>query len=694
MDDKYTDDQKKLVKTIKGWYSRQKKVKDQKTPTKDFKKFYRYYRKKQLPTLPSNTIPNSVTNMIFSIIETQLPIMTDNRPGLNVIPESETGLNDEQIEQRLKTAAIFKKLLDRIWDKRQVDLKVPASLKDTLITGTGFLAATWNPKLENGIGDVDVTSVSPLKVYPDETAIDINDADYLIVVNPTSIKKLRMEYPDKAGELKAEEMSDKDEMADDAGDSYIVQTTDATSSNLQTAGEGGEIVSDRANVITCWMRDDTIIEVQEEDKETGKQSMINKLKYPNGRRVKIVGDCILEDVENDLPDFPYPLVRILDYNFTDSFWGIGEIEQLMDKQDILNNAYNRLSRLINLCTSPVTVIDASTGIDPDSWVNTTGAVYVKNPGTPDPNWMIPPGSQSIQPIIDFIKINRDDMADMSGIHETSQGRRPAGVTSGEMVEQLNEGVYTRIRLKMRNFEVALEELGNMMVQLIQTHYTTERTIQIVSGEGEAENIAVNQLQSQPVMDDNGQPAVDENGIAITIETVLNDLSVGRYRVEVVAGSSLPKSKVMRLQKAEQYYNLGLFGDPQSTDAKGEILKHADWPNRDNILSRMKEGEAQQQEQAEDIAKKEIAGKLIEKMSINWKDLPATVQTQVTTNAGLQMQPQDANAKALQEKISIGWDELTSGVQDQILMSANVEPPVPGEIPMSQQVEEKKDGKAK
>jgi hypothetical protein len=139
-------------------------------------------------------------------------------------------------------------------------------------------------------------------------------------------------------------------------------------------------------------------------------------------------------------------------------------------------------------------------------------------------------------------LDKKDFDAISGIFDVTQGRRPVGIEAASAITELQEAAQTRLRLKVRNMEVALERMGELIVGLVQEFYTEERTIRLVGT-----NLAKPQFVTinQNVLGDDG-----------SVKRI-NDVSVGKYDVEIGVGSTMPINKTRRYAEMMEMYKNGI-----------------------------------------------------------------------------------------------------------------------------------------
>lgn len=129
---------------------------------------------------------------------------------------------------------------------------------------------------------------------------------------------------------------------------------------------------------------------------------------------------------------------------------------------------------------------------------------------------------------------------------------------------LDEYGQRRIRSKKDDIEAALNQLGRVTVQLMQKVYTRPKVIRIV----QPNNISRETQINTEVYDDFGN----------VIQRV-NDVSVGKYDVQVVSGSTLPTNRWARFEYYMSLYETGIIDQI-------EVLKQTEVVDTEGVLGRM------------------------------------------------------------------------------------------------------------
>lgn len=516
-----------------------------------------------------------VMNIIRQTIQAVLPILTDQRPGFAVLPKEPTDFD---------FANMMSELISSYWDNYSMDHTLLEVLMDEMQLDAGIMKVTWDSSLENGAGDIKVETVSPFDIYVPYDAVDFTKSCPWVIQRSTkTVASLKEMFPDFKDKIKADQSTDKDSKANvKSEDIKLVSPTDQYSPPGMGGSNGNsEDLRKTAEVWEIWSDDTTYEDVL--DEATG--NTVTKKKYPQGCIITILPNqnLRLQKVANPYAHGRWPYVRFVDHIMPRSFWGEGESKVLMQTQRALNKTLKNIFDYLNLMSNPTWVIDEDSGVDPDSITNQIAQVITTRSGGLDKikRDVVP----AIQPgTFDLYSLMVRQSEMISGMSEVSQGRKPPDVSSGVAIESLQEAAQTRIRLKERNMQVALQQLGYQMVCLMCQYYTEPRVSRI-TGKDQAwpryfeffveagSKPGSYKLNKKEYATTDGQTYVAEPNYTTTQETK------GPMDIRVMSGTAMPWSKASRANIAFRLYDAKAIGIKDLLDA-------LEWPNADKVSAAM------------------------------------------------------------------------------------------------------------
>lgn len=506
----------------------------------DWDRFYRFYAGRQWEGPVPEWKTKITVNFIFSTIETIVPIMTDTRPQIVVAPQEPS---DYQI------AEIHSHIQRNIWDYNDMDVRLPSAVRGALIFGNYFIKPWWDKNAQGGLGEVRYALLDPFHVFPSPGALSIEDAAYVAVAMNVPLGFIISSYPEAEGKIRP-----------GIWDSALTLARDITSSKdtpipLPEARDTVRVISQREDEAGEYA---TLIELWERDYE--------------GRVYLSV--CANGVVLKDREPSPYryegiPIAHLVDHQIPGSFWGMGEVQQLIPLQESINRRRSQVIDLLRLYGQPPLIADENSGVNPMAIAGRPGAIIYKNQGS-QITWLQPPPVPGA--LFEIQVQDKRDFESISGIYDVTQGRPPTGVEAAAAILALQEAAQTRIRLKVRNLESFIAKLGKISVSLVQQFYTAPRAIRIFGPGNETKFISINTVR-------------ERYGQLVKI----NDVTVGKFDVKVGAGSTLPVSRAARANQMKELYQLGIV------DAQA-VLEYSGIPIEEAraIVERMKASQQQPQ----------------------------------------------------------------------------------------------------
>jgi hypothetical protein len=582
-----------IVKMVMDLWDQAKE--DRKKYDQHWKKYKDYYNGKQWEKIPPSYIPSPSINVIRSTIETMLPLMTDTSPGFDVIAKRP---QDYQFSETLS------KTIHDWWNKRSMDSLIPNVLKDSMVVDVGIAKVVWDEKLENGLGDIQVTRISPDDVWvnPGSNDFDIN-CDYVIERSYKTVGELKKLFPDKADKIRTTgDKKDNKAYSDDnsfnsvSKDIVFVSPTDRKSPLRTSANFSGTNTSEYivVEVLEVWLKDYTIEQYELENEESK-----TRYKYPGGRLITIIPGqrLMLQDAGNPYKHQRFPYVKFIDCCRPGEFYGQGEIEPLIEVQNLINKTMQIIYNWANSMTNPVWILDSDSGVDPEMLTNQVGLIVTKKRGSDVRREM----GVALPPQVFELYGQLQAIADqISGVNDVTQGRKPIGITAAEALQTMQDAAQTRIRLKSRNMEVSLSRMGELVVSLMMQYYTDIRVTRMSGSNTTWPKYF--EFYIEPQEENKVQIYKNEYEYNPEIKTYesttagfqpVGEPTYGLFSVEVTGGVSMPFAKQQRGNLALQLY------DRQAIDQEA-LLNILDWPRKEETMQRMQQ-EKTEQMQAQNMA---------------------------------------------------------------------------------------------
>ena len=168
-----------------------------------------------------------------------------------------------------------------------------------------------------------------------------------------------------------------------------------------------------------------------------------------------------------------------------------------------------------------------------------------------------------------------DIEKILGIYALMQGDQGGAPQTYKGTIALDEFGQRRIRSKKDDVESMLNQLGKVVVQMIQWIYTDRKVIRLIQPNRESKEVIVN----EDLYDDMTNAIIGK----------MNDVTIGQYDLIVVSGSTLPSNRWARFEYYKELYQLRVIDQV-------ELLKQTDVADAEGVLQRS----GQQQQAAKQI----------------------------------------------------------------------------------------------
>jgi hypothetical protein len=530
----------------------------------------RYWRTNQRPGwMPSPQIPE-----IFPIIASLVAWMTDQRFRHEISPASLPHSLFQQIFQKM--AEDLEVTLDASWQANREETEWGKTCWDGMIYGTGLTKTGWEPQLAGGLGDAITRRVDPFCFYPDPAATNESDGSYYIEARNMSLEDLDRRYPG-AKQLLGEsggithDLDAAPTQLDPSG-SPLTQATSPAAISPATTPSYGQANSGRSTrnrldtpvvtVLECWVRNYFPMTIT--DARSGEPI---KASADGWRCIVVAGNRVLMDepAENIWDHNGHPYDRWVPFDLGE-FWGFSHVELLSSSQKAINRLLAALQQNVELTGNPI-LKEGQRGNTARQQITNRPGQRLNTTSVNEVEWMQPPNIQGS--MIELLKYHLGRMEAISGINPTLKGGTPPGRPSATVVEASQDAGFTKIRMMLRNLEMALAGAGQKKASLIIEHYTTPRMLSLTGPAGEKTALALRGRHFTVPSDDGAVPL--------------------KFQLTVDGGSRRHISKAMREDRLVQLFTLG------AVDAE-TLLTGLEIPNAGEIAAKAAQAQSEQEQQ--------------------------------------------------------------------------------------------------
>jgi len=276
----------------------------------------------------------------------------------------------------------------------------------------------------------------------------------------------------------------------------------------------------------------------------------------------LVGDVKLFSVT--LPVEEYPIVPIMN-GFNRNPYPLSDVRKVRGIQEYINKVRSLIVAHASSSTNVKLLIPRGS-MDKrkleEEWAKAGTAVIEFDPELGQPIVASP-----IPLPNELYKNESDAKADVErilGIYALMQGDQGAAPQTYKGTIALDEFGQRRIKSKKDDVESSINELAKRVVQMVQAVYTDQKVIRLLQPNSAPREVQLNQA------------IYDE--ISGEFLGRINDITVGKYDIIMVSGSTLPSNRWARFEYYMQLYQAGLIDQI-------EVLKQTDVADMEGVLER-------------------------------------------------------------------------------------------------------------
>ena len=567
-----------------------------------------------------------VVNRIHPAVEAAKALITANKPQFRVSPREDS---DNQVAQAMNG------LLEYVWQISEGNSVMRRVVDDYYVTGIGAALVYIDPMKDMGKGEVCIHDVDPLDIYIDPNSRHplADDAENIIISRLYTKDQAKALYPMYKKAINNAEsenfLTDRPVTGrEDGGESTWPESTETMT--IANFGDSDEYIrgyeryyckmidyyrvfesmTSEEDLLSeeefkkylaqpAWIIEGNVIVEPEQAKamleqlqlayqqqvEQGRQEgsvvlpkkpEVEQITFAelveNGsievvtvptKRIKqcvIMGDKLL--YSRILPIDKYPLVFFMNQH-TRTPYPMSDVRMVKSMQEYINKTRSLI--IAHATTSTNTKILIPSGsVDmrefEQKWAQPGVAIEVDfDQGQPTPVMPTPLPNELYQ----NENTAKNDIDHQLGLYEMTMGNSAVAPHTYKATVALDEFGQRKMKSKLADIESGLNRLGHVVIPMMQQLYTTQKMIRLIQPNNSITEYVINKRLYD-----------DKTGEI----KVLNDITVGKYDVVVVTGSTMPTNRMAQLEMYMDAYEKGIID-------KQEVLKKTEVFDMEGVMQR-------------------------------------------------------------------------------------------------------------
>lgn len=449
----------------------------------------------------------------------------DSFPKANVLARE---ADDEE------EAQILSKILPAIEEHTDAEQVYNTAGYDFLIDGTAITSVLWDPMAHDGMGDIKKTNVDIHNVFWQPGIEDIQQSKYFFDVSVADVNDVKLQYPDIADRIGGGKQG------------FITEYIHDDNINHQNDIE----------IINCYYKKlemrPVLINI---DPQTVAQHLVPREIL---HMAIIIGDqCVFCSEDN--PEYQdgfykhgkYPYVFRKCFPVKDSPCGFGYLDIMKYPQRDIDKLDQAIMKNTMMKARPRWWVKKNADIDKEAFADWNEEIV--EVGSGDLGSAVQQMDVDTLPAIveTHLEAKIDELKEISGNRDFSQGSTASGVTAASAIAALQEAGSKLSRDINKAMYRGSREEYYLEIELIRQFYTEPRTFRIDDGTGRYEYMDYSNVNIAPQD-------------ITTPEGTRHKKSI--FDLEVSAEKQSPFSRASQNETAKELYQMGLFAPDNATSA--------------------------------------------------------------------------------------------------------------------------------
>ena len=577
---------------------------------KDIDFFYgNHFSDNEVDELESRNQAAVPMDRVGPAVEKLKAMLTSSSPAFTVIPREDSDV---------KISKMWRVILSYIWEISDGNAQLKEAIHDHSSSGLGYLYAYIDTESDFGKGEVKFTSINPFRVYVPSTSRDryFKDADNIILSTILTGEQIVNMYPElgpqvnpETGEMEQGLLENISGYSDDEDYPSSQQSnqqktwTPAESKDLENSYQEKYqvlerfyktkipfyLIADVNNQEEMILNEEEFQKFLEENPGVFERGLVQFQEILQTRIAVVasVGEIVLYEAVLNTDIYPIvPLPNI----YSGTPYPRSDISRARPMQRLLNKLWSlalshaQASAGLKLIV-PIGSVDDISQLEQD-WSNPNAVIEVDS-SQGEPHFPAPtPLAGEFYKLIQSCEFYIDFTFGLPELMHGFSEKAPDTVRGTERM--LAQGAE-RPKSKLRDIELSIRKLGQVVYGLSKGHYTFKKIFRLVQANNNVNEVMANYY------DDYSETVMD----------IQKDRhNIGQHDVSIEPGSTLPTSKWTEYQVYAEAFQMGLI------DRTEVIKKNPEIFDKEGLIQRM--GEIQQlQGQVQQLSEqnKELQGDL-------------------------------------------------------------------------------------
>lgn len=487
-----------------------------------------------------NPRPEPTSAWLFNSISNKHADIMDNYPEPNVLPRER---DDEE------DAEILSSVLPVVFERNEYEETYDRAGWYKLKHGVVAKGVFWNPKLEDGMGDIDIHFVDMLNIFWEPGITDLQASRNLFVVDLKDNELLEQEYPQLKGKLTGQIIDVKQYIYDDT------------------------VRTDNKSVVVDWYY---------------------KKLTPEGKTIlhlcKFVGNEVLFASEDD-PKFAngyydhgrYPIEFDVLFPEEGTPVGFGYIAIMKSPQMYIDKLSQAIMENSLMAARPRWFAKQNVGVNEEEYLDWSKPI-VHVEGDVSDERLRPIEVPSVPGyVMDMLVMKIDELKETSSNRDVSQGSSSGGVTAAAAIAALQEAGNKTSRDMISSAYRSYTQECYLAIELIRQFYDEVRSFRITGDTGKNEYIQFSNqnLRGKPIPEAYPGQAMEPGYVAAYRKPV--------FDIVVKPQKRSPYSKMAQNELAKELYQLGVF-NPQLAEQSLTLLEMMDFDGQEAVRDKVQMGQ--------------------------------------------------------------------------------------------------------